>query len=189
MYVAGVDEVGRGPLAGDVVACAVIMPDTDLLNQLKDSKALTEKRRELLFEQIKQSALAWAVGRCSPQEIDKLNILQASLLAMRRAVDSLKIRPDKVLVDGNKLPDWQYQAEAIVQGDKILPLISAASILAKVIRDREMHALDKIYPRYGFAKHKGYPTKQHLQAIAEFGICKIHRVSFAPVKKVLLENA
>ena len=184
-YVAGVDEVGRGPLAGDVVAAAVILPDNCSIQGLADSKKISEKKREQLFEQIKQEAVAYAIARASVQEIDKLNILQASLLAMHRAVQLLSIEPGLVKVDGNKLPDWHYASEAIVGGDGIEPCISAASILAKVTRDREMCALDLKYPGYHFSAHKGYPTKVHLEALSCLGICDIHRRSYAPVKKYL----
>lgn len=183
--VAGVDEVGRGPLAGDVVAAAVILPEAHTLNGLTDSKKLSEKKRETLFDEIKQQALYWAIGRASVQEIDELNILQASLLAMKRAVDSLEVSPDFVQVDGNKLPKWRYESEAIVKGDLKIGAISAASILAKVTRDREMYALDIELPGYGFAQHKGYPTKVHLAALESLGVSDFHRRSYAPVKKHL----
>ena len=166
---AGCDEVGRGPLAGDVVAAAVIL-GTSIPDGLNDSKKLTERKRERLFDEIKVSALAWSIGRASVEEIDRLNILNASLLAMRRAVESLSPLPEHVLVDGNKLPTWQFSAEAIVGGDGSVPCISAASILAKVTRDREMVALDETYPGYGLAKHKGYPTAQHIAALAHLGV-------------------
>ena len=164
VMVAGCDEVGRGPLAGDVVAAAVIL-GRELPQGLNDSKKLTERKREALFETIKGTAMCWAVGRASVEEIDRLNILNASLLAMKRAVESLSVRPDHVLVDGNKLPTWSFTAEAIVGGDGSVPCISAASIIAKVTRDREMKVLDEAYPGYGLAKHKGYPTVQHLEAL------------------------
>lgn len=183
--IAGVDEVGRGPLAGDVVAAAVILPNGHTLSGLTDSKKLSEKKRSDLFTQIKKDALCYAIGRASVEEIDALNILHASLLAMERAVKALAIDPDFVKVDGNKLPNWQYKSEAIVGGDAKVDCISAASILAKVTRDSEMIALDTCYPGYGLAKHKGYPTKAHLQALAELGPSEIHRRSYAPVKKFL----
>jgi ribonuclease HII len=179
---AGVDEVGRGPLAGDVVAAAVILDPARPIVGLADSKKLTEKRREQLFEEIRQHALAWSIARASVAEIDTLNILQASLLAMKRAVVGLTLQPEHVLVDGNKLPVWSYSAETVVKGDSRVAAISAASILAKVTRDREMCALDKQYPGYGFAGHKGYPTKLHLDALEALGVTPIHRSSFAPVK-------
>ncbi len=182
--IAGVDEVGRGPLVGDVVTAAVILDPQKPIDGLQDSKKLSEKKREFLFKAICEQALAYCVGRASPQEIDQLNILHATMLAMERAVDGLKIRPNFVLVDGNRLPQWEYQSKAIVKGDSLHPEISAASILAKVVRDREMVALDKQHPEYGFAKHKGYPTKQHLAAIKEHGVLPQHRFSFKPVQLV-----
>lgn len=181
--IAGVDEVGRGPLAGDVVAAAVILPEHHNIEGLNDSKKISEKKRELLFEQINNEALAVSIARASVVEIDEINILQASLLAMKRAVDRLGSAPDFVQVDGNKLPEWNYESEAIVGGDGSIACISAASIIAKVTRDREMIVLDQKYPGYGFAGHKGYPTKVHMQALAELGPCEIHRRSYAPVKK------
>lgn len=182
--VAGVDEVGRGPLAGDVVAAAVILGDT-VPEGLNDSKKLSEARREALAEVIRRDARAWALGRATVAEIDELNILEASLLAMQRAVAALKPQPDVVLVDGNRLPRWQYESHAIVGGDGIEPAISAASILAKVTRDQEMIALDGKYPGYGLAQHKGYPTKAHMAALAELGVSPIHRRSFGPVARLL----
>lgn len=179
---AGCDEVGRGPLAGDVVAAAVILDPAKPILGLDDSKKLTEKKREQLFEQIQADAKSWSIARASVAEIDSLNILQASLLAMTRAVSGLHIEPEHVLVDGNKLPKWKYSAEAVVKGDSRVAAISAASILAKVTRDREMIALDKLYPGYGFADHKGYPTKVHMDALARLGITPIHRLSYAPVR-------
>lgn len=179
---AGCDEVGRGPLAGDVVAAAVILDPENPIAGLDDSKKLTEKKREQLFIEIQQKAKSWCIARASVAEIDKINILQASLLAMTRAVQGLHIQPEHVLVDGNKLPKWNYTAEAVVKGDSRVAAISAASILAKVTRDREMVALDKIYPGYGFADHKGYPTKVHMDALDKLGITPIHRISYAPVR-------
>ncbi len=182
--IAGVDEVGRGPLAGDVVAAAVILPEHPP-EGLTDSKALSESRRNHLAAQIREQAVSWSLGRASVAEIDELNILQASLLAMRRAVDGLSMRPDLVLVDGNRLPLWSYEARAIVKGDLTEPAISAASILAKVTRDEEMTRLDAQYPGYGLAAHKGYPTKAHLEALRRLGVTPIHRRSFGPVKRLL----
>jgi len=179
---AGCDEVGRGPLAGDVVAAAVILDPQQPIVGLEDSKKLTEKKRELLFDEIKQKSISWCIARASVEEIDQINILQASLLAMKRAVEGLHIQPEHVLVDGNKLPKWHYAAEAVVKGDSRVTAISAASILAKVTRDREMIALDAIYPGYGFAGHKGYPTKVHMDALTSLGITPIHRRSYAPVR-------
>jgi ribonuclease HII len=179
---AGCDEVGRGPLAGDVVAAAVILDPENPILGLDDSKKLTEKKRELLFDEIKLKAKSWCVARASVAEIDKINILQASLLAMHRAVQGLHIQPEYVLVDGNKLPQWSYTAEAVVKGDSRVGAISAASILAKVVRDREMVEMDKQYPGYGLADHKGYPTKVHMDALDKLGITPIHRTSYAPVR-------
>lgn len=182
---AGVDEVGRGPLAGDVVAAAVILDPGNPIDGLNDSKKLTEKRRLYLFDLIKEQALSYCIARASVAEIDAINILQASLLAMQRAVDGLSVTPEHVWVDGNKIPRWEYSAEAVVKGDSRVAAISAASILAKVTRDAEMVAFDKIYPGYGFAGHKGYPTKVHMAALAKLGVSDIHRRSFAPVKQQL----
>jgi ribonuclease HII len=184
---AGVDEVGRGPLAGDVVAAAVILDPQRPLPGLRDSKKLSQTRREQLALLIRENALAWSVARASVAEIDALNILQASLLAMHRAVAALDPQPAYVLVDGNRLPRWPYAAEPVVGGDDRVPAIAAASILAKVQRDAELVALDREYPGYGFAAHKGYPTRAHLQALQELGITPAHRRSFAPVKKLLPE--
>lgn len=185
MLVAGVDEVGRGPLIGDVVACAVILPGCHSINGLTDSKKLSAKRRNELSKQIKQIAIAWAIGRASPSEIDQLNILHASMLAMQRAVESLDVTPDHILVDGNRLPQWQFSSEAIIKGDCLHEQISAASILAKVERDHDMIELDSRHPEYGFAKHKGYPTAEHLDALNRYGPIRGHRLSFKPVHSVL----
>ncbi|GGY63562.1 ribonuclease HII [Cellvibrio zantedeschiae] len=182
VLLAGCDEVGRGPLAGDVVAAAVILDPENPILGLDDSKKLTEKKRELLFDEIKLKAKSWCVARASVAEIDKINILQASLLAMTRAVQGLHIQPEHVLVDGNKLPRWSYVAEAVVKGDSRVAAISAASILAKVVRDREMVEFDKQYPGYGLADHKGYPTQAHMDALEKLGVTPIHRTSFAPVR-------
>lgn len=184
--IAGVDEVGRGPLIGDVVAAAVILPQDHGLEGLTDSKKISEKKREKLFDEIKSVAISYAIARATPAEIDEINILQASLLAMSRAVEGLDVTPSFVRVDGNKLPQWTYKSEAIVKGDSLHAEISAASILAKVTRDREMLALDKVYPGYGLAQHKGYPTKAHMLALDALGVTDIHRKSFAPVRKKLL---
>jgi ribonuclease HII len=185
--IAGVDEVGRGPLAGAVVAAAVILDPAQPIDGLKDSKKLTEKKRDQLADEIKIKSLAWCIARAEVEEIDKLNILQASLLAMSRAVMGLSIQPHKVLVDGNKTPKVAYPCEAIIKGDQTVPHISAASIIAKVARDQEMIAFDKVYPGYGFAKHKGYPTREHMQALEQLGVTIIHRRSFGPVKSLLLD--
>ena len=184
-WIAGTDEVGRGPLAGEVVAAAVILDPATPIPGLNDSKKLSDKQRQQLVMLIKERALALAIGRSSVMEIDSLNILQASLLAMRRAVEALPLRPQLVYVDGNHLPEWRYQSKAIVRGDAKIPAIAAASVLAKVTRDREMEELDNLYPGYGLAKHKGYPTKQHLEALAKLGPSPIHRKSFAPVSALL----
>lgn len=185
ILIAGVDEVGRGPLAGDVVTAAVILDPNQPISGLNDSKKLSEKKRQALFLEIQQKALCWSIGRASVAEIDQLNILQATMLAMLRAVEALSMQPNKVLVDGNKTPDWQYDSEAIVKGDGKIAEISAASIIAKVTRDRELIELDRRHPEYGFAGHKGYPTKQHLQAIADHGVLVEHRRSFGPVQRAL----
>ena len=184
--VAGVDEVGRGPLAGDVVAAAVILTESPL-EGVTDSKMLTPERREALAERIRVEAVSWALGRATVAEIDELNILQASLLAMRRAVEALPIQPSLVLVDGNRLPKWPYEARAIVKGDASEPSIGAASILAKVQRDAEMLALHEHYPVYGFDRHKGYPTKAHLAALKTAGVSPVHRRNFGPVRRLLAD--
>ncbi len=183
--VAGVDEVGRGPLAGDVVAAAVVLDPDRPIAGLRDSKKLSQARREALAEAIREQALAWSVARATVAEIDELNILQASLLAMHRAVSGLALLPGFVFVDGNRLPRWPYRAEAVVKGDDRVPAIAAASILAKVQRDAELVALEQDYPGYGFAGHKGYPTREHLDALRRLGVTPVHRKSFAPVKNLL----
>lgn len=186
MNIAGVDEAGRGPLVGSVVAAAVILDPNNPIEGLNDSKKLSEKKREKLFIEIQEKALAWAIAEASAAEIDEHNILQASLLAMRRAVEALSIQPEHVLVDGNKIPQGlAMSCNAVVGGDALHPEISAASILAKVTRDRQMVEMDQKYPQFGFAKHKGYPTKAHFEAIALHGVIDEHRRSFGPVKKVL----
>jgi ribonuclease HII len=184
-HVAGVDEVGRGPLAGPVVAAAVILDPERPVEGLKDSKKLTAKRREALAEQIRERALAWSLGRAEVQEIDRINILQASLLAMQRAVDGLSLAPELVLVDGNRCPQIAYPSRAVVKGDSLVPAISAASIIAKVSRDREMVELDSRYPGYGLANHKGYPSKAHLDALQALGVTPAHRRSYSPVRRLL----
>ncbi|NQZ26849.1 MAG: ribonuclease HII [Colwellia sp.] len=195
--IAGVDEVGRGPLVGDVVTAAVILDPDNPIEGLMDSKKLSEKKRALLSIEIKEKAIAWSLGRANPQEIDTLNILHATMLAMQRAVTGLSVEPDFVLVDGNRCPtflssslDEQAQSakiasQAVVKGDARVAEISAASIIAKVARDGEMIALDKLHPEYGFAKHKGYPTKLHLEKIIEHGVLDCYRQSFKPVARVL----
>lgn len=184
---AGVDEVGRGPLAGDVVTAAVILDPENPIVGLNDSKKLTEKKRNALFDEIQAKAKSFCIARASVAEIDQLNILQASLLAMKRAVEGLPLQPEHVWVDGNKLPRWSYPAEAVVKGDARVQAIAAASILAKVTRDREMEAMDSLYPGYGFGGHKGYPTAVHLAALDALGVCPIHRTSYAPVKQKLAQ--
>ena len=180
---AGEDEVGRGPLAGDVVTAAVILPAEHQIQGLTDSKVLTSRQRENLYEDITGQAITWAVGRATVAEIDRFNILQATMMAMRRAVMALAVKPDYVAVDGNRVPTWEYNSEAVVKGDGRVEVISAASIIAKVTRDAEMLTLDRLYPGYGFAKNKGYGTPQHLEALSRLGPTVIHRRSFAPVAK------
>ena len=184
--VAGVDEAGRGPLAGPVVAAAVILDDLHPIAGLADSKKLTAARREALFDEIRARALCFSIAEASVEEIDRLNILQATLLAMRRAVLGLRLKPKMVLVDGNRLPTLDIPAEAIVKGDALVPAISAASILAKVHRDRWCVQVDEQYPQYGCSGHKGYGTAVHMAALREHGACIHHRRSFAPVAKVLV---
>jgi ribonuclease HII len=183
--IAGVDEAGRGPLAGPVVAAAVILDDQNPIRGLADSKVLTARKRELLYDEIRAKALCCSIAQASVEEIDQINILQATMLAMRRAVEGLRLKPAKVLVDGNRLPVLDALAEAIVKGDSKVAAISAASILAKVTRDRWCAELDAQYPQYGFAGHKGYGTAEHLRALQTHGACPQHRRSFAPVAKVL----
>lgn len=183
--IVGVDEAGRGPLAGNVVAAAVILDPEQVIEGLTDSKKLSEKKRAQLFDEITAKAAAYGIARASVEEIDQLNILQASLLAMQRAVAMLELPWDAVWVDGNQCPQVAGEVQAIVKGDLTVPAIGAASILAKVTRDREMLALEEVYPGYGFAKHKGYPTKAHREALLALGASPVHRRSYAPVKKVL----
>jgi ribonuclease HII len=185
VLVAGVDEAGRGPLAGPVVAAAVILDDLNPIRGLGDSKVISPRRRERLFDEIRAKALACCIAEASVEEIDRLNILQATLLAMQRAVAGLRLLPRLVLVDGNRLPGLAMPAEAIVKGDALVPAISAASILAKVHRDRLCEALHEAHPAYGFAQHKGYPTADHLAALRAHGACVAHRRSYAPVRAVL----
>ena len=183
--IAGVDEVGRGPLAGPVVAAAVILDPARPVIGLRDSKLLTAARRELLAAEVREQSLAWAIGCCTPEEIDTINILQASLLAMRRAVEALAVVPQLVRVDGNRCPELRIPSEAIIGGDDSVPCISAASIIAKVFRDAEMCRLHDEFPEYGFARHKGYGTPEHLAALEAHGACRIHRRSFAPVRRCI----
>ena len=179
---AGVDEAGRGPLAGPVVAAAVMLDELQPIKGLRDSKILSERTRERLFDEIRARSLCCCIAQASVEEIDRLNILQATLLAMQRAVAGLRLKPSKVLVDGNRLPDLTVPAEAIVKGDTKVAAISAASILAKVYRDRLCVSMHETYPQYGFATHKGYPTAEHLSALREHGACEWHRRSFGPVR-------
>lgn len=186
--IAGVDEVGRGPLVGAVVTAAVILDPNQPIEGLADSKKLSEKRRLALAEEIKAKALCWSLGRAEPDEIDQLNILHATMLAMQRAVAGLRIQPDFVLVDGNRIPTLPMSAQAVVKGDSFVAEISAASILAKVARDQEMDELDKQFPEYGFAQHKGYPTKLHFEKLESLGATPYHRKSFAPVAQRLTKE-
>ncbi|MGB8663273.1 MAG: ribonuclease HII [Serratia inhibens] len=183
--IAGVDEVGRGPLVGAVVTAAVILDPARPIIGLADSKKLSEKRRLALYEEIVEKALSWSLGRAEPDEIDRLNILHATMLAMQRAVAGLHIAPDMVLIDGNRCPKLPMRSQAVVKGDSRVAEISAASILAKVTRDREMTELDREFPDYGFAQHKGYPTAFHLERLAVLGATEHHRRSFAPVRRAL----
>lgn len=187
--ICGVDEAGRGPLAGSVYAAAVILDVNNPIDGLADSKKLSEKKRDFLSGEIKTKSLAWAIASASCQEIDEINILQASLLAMRRAIEAMQVQfnitPHLVQIDGNKCPRINLPCKAIVKGDSKVQAISAASILAKVARDAELYELDKIYPQYGFAKHKGYPSPAHLLALQAHGICPQHRLSYAPVKALI----
>lgn len=187
--ICGVDEAGRGPLAGAVFAAAVILDPAHPIDGLADSKVLSEARRDALAVLIKQHALAWCIASASVEEIDRLNILQATMLAMSRAVEGLKLTPERVLIDGNRVPvQIRLPAEAIVKGDAKVAEISAASILAKTARDAELVALDAQYPAYGFARHKGYPTAEHLAAIEQHGVLAEHRKTFGPVKRWLVQN-
>ncbi|MBS8239727.1 ribonuclease HII [Marinobacter lipolyticus] len=182
---AGVDEVGRGPLIGAVVTAAVILDPARPIAGLADSKKLSEKRREALYEQIIENAAAWCIGRAEADEIDRLNIYQATMVAMERAVAGLGVRPEYVLVDGNRCPKWHWPSEPVVKGDTRVQAISAASIIAKVVRDREMAELDEQFPEFGLAKHKGYPTPVHLEALNRYGATVHHRRSFRPVQEAL----
>lgn len=183
--VAGVDEAGRGPLAGPVVAAAVILDPRRPIAGLADSKTLTAKQREHLFNEIRQYALAWSVARARVTEIDRINILQATFLAMQRAIAGLKILPQIALIDGDRCPAFPCMAKAIIRGDETEPAISAASIVAKVLRDRLMQMLDRQYPKYGFEQNKGYATVQHVEALKRYGACRVHRRSFKPVADCL----
>ncbi|MGV6809292.1 MAG: ribonuclease HII [bacterium] len=186
--IAGVDEVGRGALVGDVVAAAVILDPQYTIVGLMDSKRLSPKKRETLATEIREKAMSWHIAQVSAETIDRVNILQASLLAMKKAVEGLSVAPDEVLIDGKQCPDLAYPMTAIIKGDNSEPAIAAASIIAKVYRDQAMIALDADYPMYGFAKHKGYPTQQHFDALKRYGACDAHRRSFSPVANVLLRH-
>jgi len=183
--IAGVDEAGRGPLAGPVIAGAVILDPDKPIEGLRDSKRLSASRRDELFDQIRERALAWAVGRADVEEIDRINILQATMLAMSRAVEALQPSADHALIDGNRCPDLSCTSQAIIKGDSKVPAISAASIMAKVTRDREMLDLDMRYPGYGLAQHKGYPSKAHIEALESLGVTPAHRRSYAPVRRII----
>ena len=183
--IGGVDEAGRGPLAGAVFAACVVLNPANKIEGISDSKKLSEKKRNKMAYLIKRDSMAWAVASASVEEIDKINILQASLLAMKRAVESLPFLPDKILVDGIHSPKLNLQVQTIIKGDSLMPEISAASILAKTARDAEMYSLHKSFPDYGFDKHKGYPTKKHLEALQIHGISLVHRRSFSPVRKLI----
>ena len=187
--VAGVDEAGRGPLAGPVIAAAVILDPDNPIEGLRDSKRLSASRRDTLYDEILERALAWAVGRAEVEEIDRINILQATMQAMRRAVEALEPFAEHALIDGNRCPDLSCTSQAIIKGDSKVPAISAASIIAKVTRDREMVELDVRYPGYGLAQHKGYPSKAHVEALASLGVTPIHRRSYAPVRKIIEGSA
>ncbi|MBK2357455.1 ribonuclease HII [Francisella hispaniensis] len=185
MIILGIDEAGRGPLSGPVVAAGVVLNPNIIIDGLADSKKLTDKKRQSLYEQIISHAKAYAIVEISSHQIDELNILQATLKAMHQVADNLRGQFDKILVDGNKLPNWNYNSEAIVKGDSKILEISAASILAKVHRDNICLEHDRLYPQYGFAKHKGYPTKEHLENIKKYGVLDIHRKSYKPVQILL----
>ncbi len=187
VLIAGVDEAGRGPLIGSVVTAAVILDPNRPIAGLNDSKKLSEKKRDALFIEIKEKALAWCIAEANHSEIDSLNILHATMLAMTRAIEGLAIRPTLALIDGNRCPITDIACQAIVGGDGLEQAIGAASILAKVTRDQQLKAMDALYPQYGLAKHKGYPTKAHVEAIEQFGILPQHRRSYGPVKRLLAE--
>ena len=184
-FIVGVDEAGRGALAGDVIAAAVILDPQQPIDNLDDSKKLSNKKREVLYREINAKALDVGIGRANVEEIEELNILNASMLAMKRAVKSLSTNIEYILVDGNKIPNWEYPSLAVINGDSIIPCISAASIVAKVYRDMEMCKLSNKYPSYGFEKHKGYPTRQHKEILLSCGITEFHRKTYYPVKKII----
>ncbi len=186
--IGGVDEAGRGPLAGAVFAACVVLNPDNQIEGITDSKKLSEKKRNMLAYLIKRDSIAWAISSASVEEIDSINILQASLLAMKRAVESLPFQPDKILVDGVYSPKLKIPIKTVIKGDSLITEISAASILAKVARDTEMHLLHKIFPKYGFDKHKGYPTKKHLEALRVHGVSSVHRRSFSPIRQLVSFN-
>ncbi len=188
MLTAGVDEVGRGCLAGEVVSAAVILPNNHGILGLNDSKKLREHQREAICSEIVEKCICFSIGKASVREIDRLNILQATMLSMQRAVSGLKVEPEFVLVDGNKLPKWKYKSKAIVKGDSLIEEISAASILAKVTRDKDMHSLDTLFPGYGFSKNKGYGTAQHLEALDRNGVTVSHRKTFSPIRELVYDR-
>lgn len=186
LAVCGIDEAGRGPLAGPVFAAAVILPENCRIEGINDSKKLTPKKRDVLFDEIRSGALSYGIGFATEQEIDRVNILQATFLAMKRAFDALKVHPDLALVDGNRTPDLGAETRTIIKGDALSASVAAASILAKVSRDRLLCEIDRIYPQYGFAKHKGYGTAYHVEMLKKYGPCPVHRTSF--LKKILGET-
>ena len=188
MLTAGVDEVGRGCLAGEVVSAAVILPINHGILGLNDSKKLREHQREVICSEIVEKCVCFSIGKASVREIDRLNILQATMLSMQRAVSGLKVEPEFVLVDGNKLPEWKYKSKAVVKGDSLIEEISAASILAKVTRDKDMYSLDTLFPGYGFSKNKGYGTAQHLEALDRNGVTVCHRKTFSPIRELVYDR-
>ena len=188
MLIAGVDEVGRGCLAGEVVSAAVILPVNHGILGLNDSKKLREHQREVICSEIVEKCVCFSIGKASVCEIDRLNILQATMLSMQRAVSGLKVEPEFVLVDGNKLPEWKFKSKAVVKGDSLIEEISAASILAKVTRDKDMHSLDTLFPGYGFSKNKGYGTAQHLEALDRNGVTVSHRKTFSPIRELVYDR-
>tara|TARA_Y100000992_G_scaffold123734_1_gene81052 strand:+ start:23 stop:604 length:582 start_codon:yes stop_codon:yes gene_type:complete len=188
MLTAGVDEVGRGCLAGEVVSAAVILPSNHGISGLNDSKKLRKHQREAIFSEIVEKCICFSIGKASVGEIDRLNILQATMLSMKRAVAGLKFEPEFVLVDGNKLPKWKYKSRAVINGDSLIEEISAASILAKVTRDKDMCSLDLLLPGYGFSKNKGYGTPQHLEALGRNGVTVSHRKTFSPIRELIFDR-
>ena len=188
MLTAGVDEVGRGCLAGEVVSAAVILPSNHGISGLNDSKKLRKHQREAIFSEIVEKCICFSIGKASAGEIDRLNILRATMVSMKRAVAGLKFEPEFVLVDGNKLPKWKYKSRAVINGDSLIEEISAASILAKVTRDKDMCSLDLLLPGYGFSKNKGYGTPQHLEALVRNGVTVSHRKTFSPIRELIFDR-